>query len=93
LEVVNNLLKLKAVTPVEKSKYSMGDILVEDRSHYIGTLDEDPSDKEYPIVTLVIQAVHLDKGLYLMYNDTRDVQTIGYIALVDNADTIKKEKL
>lgn len=61
-------------------KYKIGDVLREDRSHYIGTPQEH-KDKEFPLVDLEILAV--SPLYYFFMNLTRGIKSYGHVALID----------
>jgi hypothetical protein len=87
---MEDLIKITDYGTVEKAKYKVKDMLIEDRRQYIGTPLEH-KDKEFPIVRLEILEVYLNKNLYVMYNHTRSVHTLGRIDSVDNSKEINYE--
>lgn len=71
-----------------KTKYSIGDVIIEDRNIYIGTDKELPTDREHPVVKLKI--MDIQAGIYEMYNMTRDCMTVGLVVSIDEAPHIMR---
>jgi len=79
--------------PVDFALFEVGDVVIEDRSKFIGTDQEQHYDKPYPKVELEILEVHLDLGTYWMWNITRQTYTVGDIMKMNNnAAAFKRSK-
>jgi hypothetical protein len=73
-------------------KYKVGQILIEDRSKYIGTAHEYHCDKEFPVVRLEVLKLNYPlTGHYWMYNHTRQIHTIGCADKIDTSTDIWPE--
>lgn len=83
------ILRVEGTKPATSAAYKAGDVIVEDRSIYIGTRSETEFDQTYPIVRLEILEVVLEKGIYWAWNIDRKVNTVCYIEAVDKSEHIK----
>ena len=92
LELAKRLVGHYSFPAVKSALYKVGDILEEDRSLNIGTSREDATDKLAPLVRFRVDEIDLDRGIYWLYNLTREVYTIGHIAIVD-VDTKQIKKI